>query len=435
MNRNLTYGTFFLFAWTTFSLLGAVAADPPWSGTEARIEQHRKADGMVQVVDAAGDPVPGVRVRIEQQRHAFLFGCNIFKWDGLPSSGLEETYRARYAALFNYATLPFYWPSYEPRRGQPQHERRERIARWCRDQGIVTKGHPLAWNYQDPSWLPDDAEEVRRLQMARIEDCVARFAGLIDRWDVVNEVTQFDRADTRERAPIHTAMWREIGQIEFTRQCFRRARAANRDALLLINDYRTDPGYVRVVEQLIDEAGKPLYDVIGIQSHMHTGSWTDQKTWDVCERFARFGVPLHFTETTLLSGEQAWDGPTPWPSTPEGEARQARETVRLYTLLFSHPSVEAITWWDFSDHSAWKKAPAGMLRKDMTPKPVYEELTRLIKGAWWTTEATRTGPDGAASFRGFLGDYRVTVESEGEAPVSASFTLGREAGAPWRIRR
>ena len=30
--------------------------------------------------------------------------------------------------------------------------------------------------------------------MARIDDCVKRFAGLIDRWDVVNEATHFDRA-------------------------------------------------------------------------------------------------------------------------------------------------------------------------------------------------------------------------------------------------
>jgi GH35 family endo-1,4-beta-xylanase len=270
--------------------------------------------------------------------------------------------------------------------------------------------------------------------MDRIEDCIKRFPGLIDRWDVVNEATHFDRKKTQDRAPRLTAMWRATGRMEFTRACFQRARAASKEAELLINDYRTDPEYARVVAQLVDEDGKPLYDVIGLQSHMHSGPWTNRKIWEVCERFARFGVPLHFTETTLLSGEQRWEDGQPWPSTPEGERRQARDIIRFYTMLFSHPSVEAITWWDFSDHSAWKRAPAGLLRRDMTPKPVYEELHELIRETWWTKVATKTTADGTASFRGFLGDYRVTVKTEGRPPVVESFTLDRETVAPWVVR-
>ena len=412
---------------------GAADKDAPWAGAAARIEEHRKADGRVTVLDGRDRPVEGARVVIEQQRHAFLFGCNIFKWDTLPSAELEAAYRARFVDLFNYATLPFYWPTYEPRQGAPLHENREQIARWCRDQGIITKGHPLAWNYRDPAWLPDDTAEVRQLQMARIEDCVARFDGLIDRWDVVNEATRFDRERCRERAPRHTTMWRETAQVAFTQACFRHARRANPGAVLLINDYRTDPEYERLVEQLVDASDKPLYDVIGIQSHQHGGSWNNEKIWDVCERFSRFRVPLHFTETTFLSGKQAWDGPRPWPSTPEGEARQAREVVRFYTLLFSHPAVEAITWWDFSDHSAWKQAPAGMVRKDMSPKPAYDALYELVKKTWWTKTDGVTDGRGAAAFRGFLGEYRVKVLHEGKAPAEGSFTLERR-GEPWVVR-
>ena len=87
----------------------------------------------------------------------------------------------------------------------------------------------------------------------------------------------------------------------------------------------------------------------------------------MCQQFARFGVPLHFTETTILSGARKWDKPPggPWPSTPEGEAYQARETARFYTMLFSHPAVQAITWWDFTDRQAWKGArPAFCGRHD-----------------------------------------------------------------------
>ena len=399
------------------------------AGADARIEKHRLAEAAVLVVDASGNPVPGAKVAVEQTRHAFLFGSNIFAWGKLPDEKTEAAYRKHFAELLNFATLPFYWNSYEPSRGEPNHDHTEKVARWCRQQGIATKGHPLAWNSGDPAWLPDDPEEIRRLQMTRIEDCVSRFSGLIDRWDVVNEATHFDRPDFADRrSPKHTAMWKKVGQIEFTRQCFVHARKAGPKATLLINDYRTDPPYERVIEQLVDQQDKRLYDVIGIQSHMHGSPWTNRKIWEVCQGYARFGVPLHFTETTIVSGQRE-PGSTRrrplWPSTPEGEALQAREVARFYTMLFSHPAVEAITWWDFADYRAWQGAPAGFLRGDTTPKPVYHELMKLIRGKWWTQTTLKTDDDGTTGFRGFLGDYKVTVTGQGIKPVVKQFVLSR----------
>jgi endo-1,4-beta-xylanase len=405
------------------------------AGAAARIEEHRKADATVTVLDAAGRPVPAARVDVTQSRHAFLFGSNIYTWGRHSTEKAEAEYRRQFAELLNYATLGFYWASYEPHRGEPNHERTEQIARWCREQGILAKGHPLAWNHADPRWLPDDADEVLRLQMARIEDCVARFRGLIDRWDVVNEAAHFERDEFVRRAPKLTAAWQHMGRMEFTRACFQQARKAGPEALLLINDYRTDPAYEPVVEQLVGADGRPLYDVIGIQSHMHGGAWSNETIWNVCERYARFGVPLHFTEVTILSGQRQWNKPAEgaWPSTPEGEAHQAREVVRFYTMLFSHPAVEAITWWDFSDFGAWKGAPAGFLRADMTPKPAYDELKKLIKDTWWTRASLSTGPAGTAKFRGFLGDYQVVV-TEGDRTVAQPFTLLKDAENRWTVR-
>ena len=429
----------YLLSWTALVVVISFVAFSPvfaaevseedlLAGAEARIEEHRRADAVVTVVDAAGKPVPGAKVAVEQTRHAFLFGCNLYRWGKLPDEQLETAYRRQFSELLNYATLAFYWPSYERTQGEPDHEYTQRAARWCQEQGITTKGHPLAWNYSDPAWLPDDPEQIRRLQMARIDDCVSRFAGLIDRWDVVNEPTHFDRPSFLQKAPKHTAMWQKVGQMEFTRECFVHARKAGPKATLLINDYRTDPPYERVVEQLVDENGRRMYDVIGIQSHMHGGAWPTGKIWEVCERFSRFGVPLHFTETTILSGERTWQkGPgADWPSTPEGEAYQAEHVARFYTMLFSHPAVEAITWWDFSDLHSWKGAPAGFVRKDMSPKPAYEELLKLIKGKWWTETTLETGNDGASAFRGFLGDYKLTVTVEGKKAAEKTFTLEKD---------
>jgi len=408
-------------------LAGARGAEAdPLAGAAARIEQHRKADLVVVVVDRDGKPVPGAAVTVEQTRHDFLFGSNIFQWGRVGNPRDEETYRTKFAEVFNFATLPFYWPSYEPRRGQPEHARTEAVARWCRQHGIRTKGHPLAWNFLDPRWLPDDPAEVLRMQLERINDCVLRFRGEIDTWDVVNEATHYERDEFRKRAPKMTAMWDKAGRVEFVRRCLDQARRANSKATLLVNDYRTDPPFAKLLDELDQAPGGRPYDVIGLQSHMHGGAWTPARAWEVCERFARFGVPLHFTETTILSGDKGYErarGGKPWPSTPEGEKYQAEEVEKFYTTLFSHPSVQAITWWDFTDRNAWQNAPAGFLRADLTPKPAYDKLRELIRERWWTKASLKTDESGQARVRAFLGEHKVTARLKDGKPATVEVRL------------
>lgn len=54
-----------------------------------------------------------------------------------------------------------------------------------------------------------------------------------------------------------------------------------------------------------------------------------------------------------------------------------------------------------------------MLRADMSPKPVYEQLKQLIHEEWKTRVSTTTDAEGQFSFRGFFGEYRVTIELPG----------------------
>ncbi len=415
----------------------SLSSVPPIEQAAVRIEQHRKSNGTVIVVDADGKPIPGVEVAILQTRHEFLFGCNFFQFGRLSDQKDEDAYRDQFKDLFNYATLAFYWSSYERRQGNPRHAYTQEVAKWCHEHGITCKGHPLAWNYSDPAWLPDEPDAIRRLQLRRITDCVSRFRGLIDIWDVVNEATDFQRKAFQERAPKMTRMWARTGRIELVTQCFKAAREANRDATLLINDYRTDPTYVRVIQQLTEQVGKQPFDVIGIQSHMHGGTWPNAKIWEVCERFAQFQVPLHFTEMTILSGQsggQRARGNKSWPSTPAGEQRQADEVERVYTMLFSHPRVTGITWWDFADRNAWQKAPAGLLRKDLSPKPAYQRLHDLVKHRWWTRTKEQTDAEGRVTFRGFLGDYQVAVRTTSGQQKQTTMTLSNAGNNSARIK-
>ncbi|HNS20330.1 MAG TPA: endo-1,4-beta-xylanase [Sedimentisphaerales bacterium] len=385
---------------------------------EERIEKHRKGTTLLRLLVPDGQALPaGVDLRIRQTKHQFLFGCNIFKLGRCRTPADSGAYAGGFARLLNFATLPFYWWSYERQKGRPMDDRTEEIVRWCKDHDVTTKGHPLAWNYVDPPWLNGTPEEVMRLQIERIARCVERFEGDIAIWDVVNEATHYDREQLKRDAPKLTEAIARMGVGEYVRTAFRTARQANPKARLIINDYRTDAAFAdNVISQLVDTEGKPLYDIIGIQSHMHGGYWGAAKAWSICERFARFGKPLHFTETTVLSGQKRGSD---WPTTPEGEQQQAQQAAEFYTVLFSHPAVEAITWWDFTDQDAWQQAPAGLVRSDMSPKPAYERLRELIKGKWWTDVEVRTGEQAALRFQGFLGHYEV------QASLAARRLAGR----------
>ena len=376
---------------------------------------HRKATARLKILNPDGSPAANQAVRVDQTGHQFLFGCGVFDAvemmktrDGQKKQFLEERL-AKWLRLFNYGTLPFYWGRYEPQEGKTAETETMAAAAWLRGKGVTLKGHPLCWHTACADWLMQYSnQEILEKQLKRIHRDVTAFKGLIDLWDVINEVVimpVFDRYDNAI-----TRICREKGRIGLVKEVFAAAKESNPDAVLLINDFNTSASYEILVEGLL-EAGVPI-GAIGIQSHQHQGYWGLEKLRDVLERYSRFGIPIHFTENTLISGDlmpphivdlNDWQVDA-WPSTPEGEARQAAEVTEMYTELFSHPLVEAITVWDFND-GCWLKAPSGVVREDNSEKPVYHALDRLIHGDWETHTEQVTDSEGCLCFTGFKGSY------------------------------
>ncbi|MCL2002917.1 MAG: endo-1,4-beta-xylanase [Oscillospiraceae bacterium] len=303
-------------------------------------------------------------------------------------SGKEKEYAEvrveKMLELFNFITLPFYWGRFEPERGKPDTERILAAAKWLKERGITVKGHPLCWHTVCAPWLLDGLtdEQILDLQLERITRDVTAFRGVIDMWDVINEVVImpiFDRYDNGV-----TRICKKYGQVGLVKMVFEAARAANPDATLLINDFDMSEDYSDLIEKLLDAGIK--IDAIGLQSHMHQGCWSAEKTETVLKRFERFGLPLHFTEINLVSGDlmpaHIVDlndfNPDDWPTTPEGEARQAAELTAFYTRILQSPLVEATTYWSFSD-GGWLNAPAGLMTKDARVKPSYDALRKIIQ--------------------------------------------------------
>lgn len=408
---------------------------------EKRFE-NRCSDVRIRLVDKEQKALAGKEVRLHLTNHEFLFGCGAFDTLNIGETGpfanrefeahgrkINRAYFQErvdlWTKLFNYGTLPFYWGQYEPQEGNVMEANRMEAAKYLRAHGATPKGHPLCWHTACANWLMEyDNKTIMEKQLARIERDVTAFKGIIDIWDVINETVIMPVFDKYDNAI--TRICNEYGRMTLIKEVFAAARSANPDAVLLINDFNLSPAYQKVIEECLD-AGVTI-DAIGIQTHQHQGykglPWLE----DVLARFSQYGIPLHFTENTLVSGKimpahivdlndyQVDE----WPSTSEGEERQAREWKEMYETLFAHPSVEAITGWDFAD-GAWLHAPSGLIRLDNSVKPSYETLKKLVHEDWTTDVTLTADAEGYVTLHGFRGDYEAVLDGR-----KAEFKLAKD---------
>lgn len=404
---------------------------------DGNIEKHRKGDAQLDVVDAAGKPVAGARVEVEQTGHAFLFGCNAFVLGQLETPEANRRYEEAFTNLFNFATVPFYWEATEPVRGELRYEepardiwRRPPPARflpWAAKNNLTLKGHPLLWHAYNAPWLPKEAEEMRELYRKRFREIASRFGDKIPIWDVVNESLVCPT-----NYPLYTK------DRDYVRWAFTEAVPLfPADRTLMINEVTTfnfAPAASRYFEQIegLQAKGAKIKG-IGFQYHyfrraaldtfLNAPSCDPMKLLDVYERFGSFGLPLYITEITIPSAGE------------DGDALQAEVVRDHYRLWFSAPNMAGITWWNLGDGTAVKgenEAKGGLVGGDLAPKPAYRALEKLINEDWKTKASLQTDPQGRATFRGFHGPYRVTV-SQGGTTQAFTIDLGRGSSTTHRL--
>lgn len=380
---------------------------------DANIERYRKGDAAILLVGQDGKPLPQATLEIRQQTHEFLFGCNLFVLRQLDTPELNAKYERAFARVFNFATVPFYWREMEPKEGQLRFDASsERIWRrppsdtlvqWCKAHGITPKGHALMYvkSMFMPDWIDrNDAKKFKSLSEKHLTDIAQRYARDIPIWDVVNE--EIPRLDNPKE-------WHAVWD-GFLAWCFQEAGSRfPKETRLLINDgtgqaHITTAKYVAMIQEL--QARKVRVEGIGIQFHVGRGGMLGLKNYSpsqlvtAYETLGKLGLPLYITEITV-------------PGVGKDGAAQQGVVVRdIYRLWFSTPQMAGVTWWNLADGTAYKdenKALGGLLDKDMTPKPAYEALDKLINHDWRTNLSARTDAQGKAAFRGFHGKYAVKV--------------------------
>jgi len=335
-------------------------------------------------------------------RKGFLFGCNGF---GL-ASGYPETLN-QFVALFNYTTIPIYEGWVEPEKGHPDYSLFEAALNTLMGTTIVPKGHPGIWLEPEntPKWLQNISyDETKQYCLEHVRQAISRYRHCVHIWDVVNEAHVQPETDrgmrgfTREEnVDLTVSALRTAHEADPT--CFRIVNLTGTWADYYMGEHPAGTQWQRrpapwqqspydYLSMLRDaEAG---YEAIGLQ-YYHSGR--DMLEWERdLESFNHFGKPIHITEMGFPCSIAPFPGQEKyafWGGGNGGEAmtwhNEFTETVQadwvesVYTIAYSKPWVEAISYWDFNG-----KGHDGFVTTEGKPRESYHRLKSLL--AKWRKE-------------------------------------------------
>jgi endo-1,4-beta-xylanase len=424
-----------------------------WDLEEAneRIDSLRKGDFSVSLSLKSGTKIPiHTEYSLKQIKHEFLFGGSLSADWSVPNKKWYPQFKEYFSNLFNYATVNFYWASHEKIKGEWDYDSAplsSEIYQWARDEGMVIKGHPLMWHQVLPEWIKNSERSVRKIDKdvkRHVKNLITSYPN-IDHWDAYNEVPGIIWKDK----DLGMRRWQaykgnKIDDNKFvsgpgfvTEAIMKIARKYRPDGYYVLNHYQhDDPFYHKQIQFCLENDVE--FEAIGIQTHMHavTQSFSEKSLWSALESFKQYKKPIFLSEVSVLScgifedwrgldvQEKAWqnaiDNQLPIPiieGTPELNFYQAEMTRDFYTLAFSHPLVESITWWTITDLDPWRGMPSGLLDINGEPKPVYFVLDNLINKEWNTSEKGKLADPGFFDFRGFYGSYEVAINLNGQSYV------------------
>ena len=384
----------------------------------------------------------------EQRRHAYRFGTavNSTLWRYMaPGAGSDAalqgefeyyrkssgrtglTFRRRQDEIrtyfdtlrsdFNYVVIEnaLKWQAWSGEWGGFRREDIFELIDWLHANNIEVKGHALVW----PDWrnspavakrMKDNPEQLNRLVHAHITDIGSSMNGRVAVFDVLNEA--FSCHDYMD------IMGRDVMP-----GWFRQARAVMPGVQLNVNEFLllANGGqwaekldfYDQLVSDLL-AAEAPLGG-IGFQSHFRHAHLTGpRRIWELCDRFARHGLPLVVSEFDV--------------SLPD-EQLQAQYMRDFLTAWFAHPATHEFTQWGFWQGSHWLPH-AGLYDWDWRMKPIAEAYRDLVFSQWWSgREEGSADTEGRVDLNGFLGTYRISVYAMGREKVLEDVVLRKDGTA------
>ena len=393
------------------------------------IEKYRKSDARIELSDADGRTIAGGDFKVTQIKQAFGFGCSIPFFQvpaGDPGQDFEPPpvtpkELELFKAVFNYSVIPFSakWQRIEPTQGERNYEELDKYVDWCVKNGITMEFHYLSGF--SPYWTRQlSSEEMKAAWLRHCRQCVERYHDRIKFWQVVND----------ERL------------LQWAPEAFREIHAKYPDLKLGVSNCSmfyapgsSTGGLLAGADEIRDLQGAGIkVDYFATHGHKPMGCWPDMRQMYEClDKFAEFGVKLHISEATLDLGAR-FVSPVRqgeiW--TPELAADFFEQ---YYTVAFSHPAMEAINYWDLGPSIVRPSVGAGLMiggtgkaglldpDNGDAPRPLYNRLKKLIRENWMTRLDGKIAGDGVLAFRGFHGDYEISVKTPAGKTLRGTFSI------------
>ena len=402
-------------------------ADATWrDSAQARIEEHRKADLEVTLVDARGAPVEGASVDVELTQHAFNFGTAVS--DDLVNN--DATYREHLREDVNYATIEtglklYNWED-NPGRQQSVHD----AVDWLNNHDFAVRGHAAFW--EEWWWMDMDEGsgdfygdmtpmEIHQTVQDKIEPRLQEFAGELRDWDTQNHPRH------RQEIRPEVASGTDMSEVEVVSDWWATAQSADEQANMGINeqnilqkyDWAGPTGWVDWYENWILSLMEEGVDVdqIGFMGHANINRFEGiPQVLDLLDRFGASGLPLYVSEFHITL-EEWWDESTTWADATQAEKdAQAAYLRDFLTAFFSHPAADTFVHWTYWEGRAWRRTSA-LYSPDWTLRDHGEMYRELVYDRWWTEEAGQTDAQGTYATRGFKGNYEVAVSDNGRTRI------------------
>lgn len=347
--------------------------------------------------------------------------------------------------------------SLQPKEGEWNWENADRIADFCRENGIPLRGHCLCWHSQFADWMFVDekgnnvSKEVfyERLR-THIHAVVNRYKDIVYAWDVVNEAMA-DGDNRRmpwmkeEPSPYRQSRHYKLCGDEFIAKAFEFAREADPEALLFYNDYNAaDPAkrdrIYNMVKKMKD-AGVPI-DGIGMQGHYNIYGPSMADVEAAIQKYSTIVDQIHFTELDIrineeMGGQLMFSRGESKPVPAHIRTLHEAQYADLFRLFRKYKDVITnVTFWNLSDRDSWLGQNNYPLPfdKDYKPKNVY----RIIKNFNSSLDKAEIIEDFVPSVMNQPGQEYPMVNSQGyarfrvEAPdaksVIVSLGLGGQGG-------
>jgi GH35 family endo-1,4-beta-xylanase len=397
----------------------AVSQDS-WTRQEnARIDQIRKGNAEVHVVDQFGNPVTNVVIDAREIQSQFPFGSAI---NG--NVLVNPQYAAFLQSHFSWAAMEdeSTWYFNEPTQGNVTYSVADAIASYAAANHITLRGPALFWG--DPTiiqpWLQrlSTADLLAAVQ-SRLQSAVTHFDGTFAQWTVNNETLHAHFFDSRLGSSILPWMFQQV-------------RALDPDVPLFVNDYNTIEGndtaaYKAEIQWLLSQ-GAPI-DGIGVQGHF-VGSINPKDVESRLNSLGQLGLPIWITEFDTVNAD---------PN------KRANQMEALYREAFSNPNVDGILMWGFWAGAQWRGPNASMVNLDWTLNADGQRYDDLMH-EWTTIADGATNSGGNLDFRGFAGTYDITVTGpNGQTTVSrvtlnpgtstSQFTVAINLSAPVAVTK